>query len=40
MFGAFTSVLIGGVGAVLVAVVWTRLFPGIARIDSIRSRHD
>jgi hypothetical protein len=35
LFGAFTSVLVGGIGALLVAVLWMRLFPEIARIDSI-----
>jgi MFS family permease len=35
-FGAFTAVLAGGIGAVLVALVWMRLFPEIARIDSIQ----
>ena len=38
LFGAFTSVLIGGIGAVLVAVLWMRLFPEIARIDTISSK--
>jgi MFS family permease len=36
LFGAFTSVLVGGVGAILVALLWRRLFPEIARIDAIR----
>jgi MFS family permease len=39
-FGAFTSVLVGGVGAVVVALLWMRLFPEIARIDKIQARHD
>lgn len=38
MFGAFTSVLIGGIGAVLVAVLWMRLFPQIVRIDTLQSK--
>ncbi|MBM3526957.1 MAG: MFS transporter [Alphaproteobacteria bacterium] len=38
MFGAFTSVLAGGIGAVLIAALWMRLFPEIARIDSIQGR--
>lgn len=38
-FGAFTSVLVGGVGAVLVALLWMRLFPEIRRIDSIGPKH-
>jgi hypothetical protein len=35
LFGAFTSVLVGGIGALLVALLWMRLFPEIVRIDSI-----
>ena len=38
-FGAFTSVLVGGVGAVLVALLWMRLFPEIRRIDSLGPKH-
>jgi len=38
LFGAFTSVLVGGVGAMLVALLWMRLFPQIARIDTIHGR--
>lgn len=37
-FGAFTAVLAGGIGAVLVALLWMRLFPEIARIDSILAK--
>ena len=35
LFGAFTSVLVGGIGAIVVALLWMRLFPEIARIDTI-----
>jgi MFS family permease len=38
MFGAFTSVLVGGVGAIAVALIWMKLFPEIARIDSIQNK--
>ena len=38
-FGAFTSVLVGGIGAVAVALLWMRLFPEIAKIDKIQGRH-
>ena len=38
LFGAFTSVLVGGIGAVAVALLWMRLFPEMARIDRIESR--
>jgi len=36
LFGAFTSVLIGGVGAIVVALLWMKLFPEIVRINSIQ----
>jgi MFS family permease len=39
LFGAFTSVLVGGIGAVAVALLWMRLFPEMARIDRIESPH-
>jgi MFS family permease len=39
LFGAFTSVLVGGIGAVAVALLWMRLFPEMARIDRIESQH-
>jgi predicted MFS family arabinose efflux permease len=38
-FGAFTSVLVGGVGAVLIALLWMRLFPDIRRMDSLGPKH-
>jgi MFS family permease len=38
LFGAFASVLIGGVGAILVALIWMRLFPELARVDTIEPR--
>jgi hypothetical protein len=34
-FGAVPSVLIGGAAAVLVALVWMRFFPALARIDTL-----
>jgi MFS family permease len=37
-FGAFASVLAGGIGAILVALLWMRLFPELARVDSIQAR--
>jgi len=40
LFGAFTSVLVGGIGAIVIALVWMRLFPEIARIDTIDGRKD
>jgi MFS family permease len=39
LFGAFTSILIGGLGAIAVGLLWMRLFPEIARIDKIEAGH-
>jgi len=36
LFGAFTSVLVGGVGAIVVALLWMKLFPELRRIDTIQ----
>ena len=40
LFGAFTSVLVGGIGAIVVALLWMKLFPELARIDTIEARSD
>jgi MFS family permease len=40
LFDAFTSVMIGGAGVILVAMLWMRLFPEIPRIDAIQATHD
>src|SRR5436309_663427 len=40
LFGAFTSVLVGGVGAIVVALFWMKLFPELRRIDTIQSEPD
>jgi MFS family permease len=40
LFGAFTSVLVGGVGAIIVALLWMKLFPELRRIDTIQSKTD
>jgi MFS family permease len=37
LFGAFTSVLVGGVGAIVIALLWMKLFPELRRIDTIQS---
>src|SRR5882757_2299062 len=37
---AFTSILVGGLGAIAVGLLWMRLFPEIVRIDKIQSHHD
>ena len=34
--GVVPAVLLGGIGAVLIAFVWMRAFPGLTRIDSLR----
>jgi hypothetical protein len=34
-FGAVTSVLVGGLGALLVIGLWMRLFPDLVRIKSV-----
>ena len=39
MFGAFTSVLVGGVGAIIVALLWMRLFPELRRIQTLQTDH-
>lgn len=38
-FGAVPSVVIGGLGTLAVAAAWTRLFPSLARRDSLVPRH-
>jgi hypothetical protein len=40
LFGAFTSLLVGGVGAIIVALLWMKLFPELRRIDTIESKPD
>jgi hypothetical protein len=37
MFGVVPAVLIGGIGTLIVVIVWIRLFPQLVRIDSLRS---
>ncbi len=34
-FGLVPAVLIGGVGTIIVVIAWMRLFPQLARIDSL-----
>jgi MFS family permease len=36
LFGTVPSVVIGGIGALLVVALWMRLFPGLARRDVLR----
>jgi len=35
LFGTVPAVLLGGVGTILVVMIWMRLFPELARIDSL-----
>jgi len=34
-FGVVPAVLIGGVGTIIVAMIWMRLFPELARVDTL-----
>jgi MFS family permease len=36
LFGVVPAVLIGGVGTIVVVILWMRLFPQLLRIDSLR----
>jgi len=36
LFGTVPAVLIGGIGTIVVVLLWMRLFPKLARIDSLR----
>jgi hypothetical protein len=38
-FGPVAAVVIGGIGTILVAGVWMRLFPQLARFDRLSSAH-
>lgn len=37
LLGPVGSVVVGGVGALIVAVLWIRLFPGLAKRDALRT---
>jgi MFS family permease len=39
-FGPVGSVLLGGIGTLLVAALWLRLFPGLAQRDALSQRPD
>jgi len=36
--GAIPAVLVGGIGTLLVVVVWTRVFPALAQVDGFHAR--
>jgi hypothetical protein len=38
--GAVASVLIGGAGVVLLALLWMRLFPALARVHTLQQPAD
>ena len=38
-FGAVSSVLIGGVGALAVALLWMKLFPDLVKVDAMAQKH-
>jgi MFS family permease len=38
-FGAVGSVLIGGVGALAVALLWMKLFPDLVKVDAMAQKH-
>jgi hypothetical protein len=37
LFGTVPAVLIGGIGTILVVLLWMRLFPQLAAVDSLRA---
>ncbi len=38
-FGAVGSVLIGGVGALAIALLWMKLFPDLVKVDAMAQKH-
>ena len=39
LVGAVGSVLIGGAGALLVALLWMKLFPDLVKVDALTQKH-
>ena len=37
-FGTVPAVLLGGIGTIIVALLWLRLFPALFRIDRLAAR--
>jgi hypothetical protein len=37
LFGTVPAVVIGGAGTLVVAALWTRLFPALRNIETLRS---
>jgi MFS family permease len=37
-FGAVPSVVLGGIGTLVVVIAWMRLFPALARVDRLEGR--
>jgi MFS family permease len=38
--GAIPAVLVGGIGTLLVVLIWTRAFPALARVDGFALKHE
>lgn len=36
-FGVVPAVLIGGIGTILIVLVWMKLFPQLAQVDSLNA---
>jgi hypothetical protein len=37
LFGAVPAALLGGVGTVVVALLWMRFFPGLRQLESLEA---
>ncbi|HQT27592.1 MAG TPA: MFS transporter, partial [Burkholderiales bacterium] len=37
-FGTVPAVLIGGIGTIMVAFIWMKIFPQLAKVDSLHDR--
>jgi len=37
--GAIPAVLVGGIGTLLVVLVWTRAFPALAQVDGFHTKN-
>jgi len=37
LFGTVPAVVLGGVGTIIVALLWMRLFPGLRQADTLES---
>ena len=39
LFGTVPAVVIGGVGTVVVALLWSRMFPSLRNVDDLAKAH-